>query len=170
MQQGYPPQFTPYTSYPYAAPTPTPNPYQQRLQQMEQAMPHLAQQQPQPMPQGLKGRAVTGVEEARAAQIDFDGSLHVFPDVAGGCIYTKQIGLDGRVIFATYAVQPEAAPAAPVDAQAAIAPLMTRIEALETRLNKHEEAVPDGNQPNADPKPATRLKKPDAAAAIAIPE
>ena len=29
----------------------------------------------------IKGRPVASLEEARAAQIDFDGSLHVFTDI-----------------------------------------------------------------------------------------
>ena len=52
--------------------------------------------QPQmPIQQGLKGRPVSSVEEARAASIDFDGSIFYFPDVANNCIYTKQINMDG---------------------------------------------------------------------------
>jgi hypothetical protein len=37
----------------------------------------------------LKGRPVTSIDEARAASIDFDGSVFYFPDVANKCIYTK---------------------------------------------------------------------------------
>lgn len=54
-----------------------------------------AQIQPQPQVQGLKGRPVSSIDEVRAAQIDFDGSLFIFPDIANKKIYTKQINYDG---------------------------------------------------------------------------
>jgi hypothetical protein len=85
------------------------NSMQQRLSQMEQQFPQFAQpnymnQMPmiQTPTQTLKGRPVTSIDEAKAAQIDFDGSLHVFPDVANGNIYTKQLGMDGLPIFTIY--------------------------------------------------------------------
>ena len=52
----------------------------------------------------LKGRPVASYEEARAAQIDFDGSLHVFTDIGNKKIYTKQINLDGTASIQTYAL------------------------------------------------------------------
>lgn len=51
---------------------------------------------------GLKGRPVSSIEEARAANIDFDGSTFYFPDLATGRIYTKQINMDGTANFAMY--------------------------------------------------------------------
>jgi hypothetical protein len=63
----------------------------------------LATYQPQmPIQQGLKGRPVSSVEEARAASIDFDGSIFYFPDVANNCIYTKQINMDGSASLNVY--------------------------------------------------------------------
>ena len=56
---------------------------------------------PQPQP-GSKGRPVSSVEEARAASIDFDGSIFYFPDVANNCIYTKQINMDGSASINVY--------------------------------------------------------------------
>lgn len=50
----------------------------------------------------LKGRPVSSLEEARAAQIDFDGSLHVFPDLAHNRIYTKAINIDGTASLNMY--------------------------------------------------------------------
>lgn len=55
---------------------------------------------------GLKGRPVSSIDEARAAQIDFDGSLFIFPDIANKRIYTKQIGVDGSVILNMYESKP----------------------------------------------------------------
>lgn len=51
---------------------------------------------------GLKGRPVSSLEEARAAQIDFDGSMFIFPDVANKRIYTKQINMDGTANLSMY--------------------------------------------------------------------
>ena len=51
---------------------------------------------------GLKGRQVASFEEARAAAIDFDGSVFYFPDLANKKIYTKQINLDGTAILNAY--------------------------------------------------------------------
>ena len=50
----------------------------------------------------LKCRPVTSIEEARAAQIDLDGSLWVFTDIGHGKIYTKQICKDGSSAFGVY--------------------------------------------------------------------
>ena len=60
------------------------------------------QQLPQNNGNSLKGRPVTSLEEARAAQIDFDGSVFFFPDIANGKIYTKQINLDGTATLLMY--------------------------------------------------------------------
>ena len=58
-----------------------------QTQQPEQTAPVTAPQQsftaPVLMPQGnyIKGRPVVSIDEARASQIDLDGSLYVFPDL-----------------------------------------------------------------------------------------
>ena len=52
--------------------------------------------------QYLKCRPVSSKEEAKAAQIDLDGSLWVFTDVGNEKIYTKQINPNGTATFATY--------------------------------------------------------------------
>ena len=71
------------------------------------------QQQPRfQMPvMGLKGRPVASLDEARAAAIDFDGSIFFFPDLANKKIYTKQINLDGTMSLNVYemtVIQPKA--------------------------------------------------------------
>ncbi len=53
--------------------------------------------------QFLKCRPVSSKEEARAFQIDLDGSLWVFTDLGNGKIYTKQVNNDGTATFRTYA-------------------------------------------------------------------
>lgn len=54
--------------------------------------------------QFLKCRPVSSKEEARAYQIDLDGSLWVFTDIGSGKIYTKQVNNDGTASFKTYAL------------------------------------------------------------------
>lgn len=61
----------------------------------------------------IKGRPVVSIDEARASQIDLDGSLYVFPDLGNKKIYTKQINMDGTASFNVFelAAPVEAAPA-----------------------------------------------------------
>ena len=95
----------PMAPYPYN--NPAMQSAQQRLQMMEAQYPQMGNSFPQQPPQQpqppaapiLKGRPVSNEEEANAAMIDFDGSLFLFPDRAHGKIYTKQLGLDGNIIF-----------------------------------------------------------------------
>lgn len=62
--------------------------------------PQMVQQQNKPL--GLKGRPVSSLEEARAATVDFDGSISYFPDLASNKIYTKQINVDGTASLKMY--------------------------------------------------------------------
>lgn len=52
--------------------------------------------------QGLKGYPVSSIEEARAAVVDFDGSIFLFPDIINKRIYTKQINMDGTATLNMY--------------------------------------------------------------------
>lgn len=61
----------------------------------------------------LKCRPVSSIEEARAAQIDLDGSLFVFPDVANQKIYTKQINPDGTASLNIYSLSKDVPPTEP---------------------------------------------------------
>lgn len=105
-----------YGQSPYY-PNPVMQSAQQRLQMMEAQYPQFASPSPMPYQQQnpysnagnqnspslmIKGRPVSNEEEANAAMIDFDGSLFIFPDKAHGKIYTKQLGLDGNIIFNRY--------------------------------------------------------------------
>ena len=58
----------------------------------------------------IKGRPVVSIDEARASQIDLDGSLYVFPDLGNKKIYTKQINMDGTATFNVFTLVPEQAP------------------------------------------------------------
>ena len=54
---------------------------------------------------GLKGRPVSGLEEVRAASVDFDGTVSFFPDLANGKIYTKQCNVDGTASLNMYEIK-----------------------------------------------------------------
>lgn len=82
-----------YTSYFYP---------QQQQQQVPQMGGNAAYVLPQTSTSLLKGRPVSSLEEARGAQVDFDGSLFIFPDIANKKIYTKQINLDGTASLRIY--------------------------------------------------------------------
>lgn len=96
----------------YASPMGNPSTMQmQRLAQMEQQYPQFAQQPmgqnftQQQAPIYMKCRAVTSIDEAKAAMIDLDGSLHVFTDIPHRKIYTKQINLDGTASLNIYSLE-----------------------------------------------------------------
>lgn len=77
-------------------------PMDQNAQMSQYGMPN-----PQPSQGFLKGRPVVSIEEARASQIDLDGSLFVFTDIGNKKIYTKQINLDGTASLNTFALVEE---------------------------------------------------------------
>lgn len=54
----------------------------------------------------LKGRPVSSLDEVRAAQVDFDGSIAYFPDMANKRIYTKQIQMDGSSCLRMFEEKP----------------------------------------------------------------
>lgn len=54
----------------------------------------------------LRGRPVSSLEEVRAAAVDFDGIVTYFPDLAHGCIYTKQCNMDGTASLNLYEIKP----------------------------------------------------------------
>lgn len=85
----------PIMNYPYQAQQFVPN--------------YRPQQQPQynwnmqmPMQSLPLVRQVSSIDEVKAAQIDFDGSVFYFPDVANKKIYTKSINMDGTVNINLY--------------------------------------------------------------------
>ena len=76
--------------------------YNPQQQPINAAM--LGYMSPMTPPSTLRGRPVSSLEEARASQIDFDGSLFIFPDMANKKIYTKQINLDGTATLNVYSL------------------------------------------------------------------
>ena len=152
----------------------------QRLAQMEQQYPQFAQQPigqnftQQQAPVYIKCRAVTSIDEATAAMIDLDGSLHVFTDIPHRKIYTKQINLDGTASLNIYSLD-ELAPPTQSGATVPISPkestvsesiftqtinsLQSRISALE---DKFEQRGDINVQSNANVQPRKRSKPNDA--------
>ncbi len=112
------------------------NPYMGAVPQMQQRLNTLQgyQQQQGYQPQMgancpyIKGRLVTGVEEARAAQIDLDGSSTFFPSLAEGRIYEKSIDLNGVPVFRVYELAKQG------KRTDVMADLQKRVERLEQRL------------------------------------
>lgn len=144
-------------------PNPAMQTAQQRLQMMEAQYPQFANppvgypqannpyQQTQPAAAiPIKGRPVSNEEEANAAMIDFDGSLFVFPDKAHNRIYTKQLGLDGNIVFNRYVLEavgdtPSAAPVTDTatytkqeDFEKAIKEIQERLNSIERRINNRD--------------------------------
>ena len=136
----YSPYRPPYNGYPQVQGN-----YQQTYPQ------RYPQQQMQiPVNNIVKGRVVTGIEEARAAQVDLDGTPSYFPSLGEGKIYVKYIGMDGLPVFQTFIVeQPK--------------PQMPGIslESLAQRVQNIENAIQNMNggaghvQPNGDDANAT---------------
>jgi hypothetical protein len=132
-------QNSPYYQYPY-------NQQYQRLAQMEQ-------QQVQPQYNAvsaqsyLKGRPVVSIEEARASQIDLDGSLFVFTDIGNKKIYTKQINLDGTATLNTYSLVENVAPSESYVTK-------TELESAITALREEMEKGKEKNESTGD------IKKP----------
>ena len=140
--------------------------YQNRLRQMQAQYPQPPIQPPQMygnvQPSGLKGRIVMGIDEARAAQVDLDGTAHYFDCPSEATIYKKSIDLNGMPVFETYRrVSPQAQP----KQSDVIATLQTRVEQLEKRLegmyvNVQSNAVNsnDAGKPESDGNDATAVR------------
>ena len=104
----------------------------------------------------LKGRPVSSIEEVRAAQIDFDGSLFVFPDIANKCIYTKQISATGAAILNKYNLQEEAQPTFPTyvtkeEFENSITQLKNAIETKDALIAQLQAQINQGQQPQPQP-------------------
>lgn len=104
---------------------------QDRLNQMEQAY-----QVPT-----VRGRIVTSIEEARAAQIPLDGTPSFFPSPAEKRVYEKSIGLDGMPIFKMYVLAEAKQP----NLEARIAELEKAVS--EIRREKDESNADDRTTP-----------------------
>ena len=126
------------------------NPYYQNQYQMPQY-----QARDWPM---LKGRPVTSIDEVRAPQVDFDGSVSYFPDTAHNTIYTKQINLDGTASIHTYTlVEDKQEKAMSYVTHQEFAPVVSDIKGLMSDISElkslingvgKNDPVPNANQTN----------------------
>ena len=107
---------------------------------------YAPRQVPYEMPQQnlLKGRFVSSIDEVRAAQVDFDGSIFIFPDMANKKIYTKQIDLNGNAKLEEYDW-------VPIEKTAAVGDFVTKQEFEET-MAKVKEAISQTAQPQPQSK------------------
>lgn len=140
-----------YQQYPYNTPQ------QQRLMQMEQQ-----QQQQVQMPQQmsnqnyLKGRPVVSIEEARAAQIDLDGSLFVFTDIGNKKIQTKQINLDGTATLNTYSLVDNVVPS---ESYVTKSELNEAIEAIKKEWEEKKGVISDNAKQQSGSVKTTAVKQ-----------
>lgn len=101
--------------------------------------------------QFLKCRPVSSKQEARAFQIDLDGSLWVFTDVGNEKIYTKQINNDGTASFKTYRLTQDEIPASDSEyvtksefqqvVQALTAAIQSKNNQVSTQPNKQQPEI-----------------------------
>lgn len=119
------------------------NPYAPNIQGYPQRMQTYQQAQ---IPTNIMGRLVTGIDEARAAQVALDGTPSYFPSMGEGKIYVKYIGMDGLPVFQTFVVE----------AQKQQATIGITLESLAQRVQCIENAIQNLNggvnnvQPNAN--------------------
>ena len=111
---------------------------------------YAPRQVPYEMPQQnlQKGRLVSSVDEVRAAQVDFDGSIFIFPDMANKKIYTKQIDLNGNVKLEEYDW-------VPIEKTSAVGDFVTKQEFEET-MAKVKEAISQAIQPQVTKQPQSK--------------
>ena len=127
------------------------NGYPQVQGNYPQAFPQRYPQQQMQMPVNnvVKGRVVTGIEEARAAQVDLDGTPSYFPSLGEGKIYVKYIGMDGLPVFQTIIVE-QPKPQMPGISLESLAQRVQNIENAIQNMNGGAVNVqPNGNDANA---------------------
>ena len=127
------------------------NPYPQIQANYPQTFPQRYPQQQIQMPVNniVKGRVVTGIEEARAAQVDLDGTPSYFPSLGEGKIYVKYIGMDGLPVFQTFIVEQQK-PQMPGISLESLAQRVQNIENAIQNMNGGAVNVqPNGNDANA---------------------
>ena len=125
------------------------NPYPQIQANYPQTYPQRYPQQQMPVNNIVKGRVVTGIEEARAAQVELDGTPSYFPSLGEGKIYVKYIGMDGLPVFQTFIVeQPK-----PQMQGISLESLAQRVQNIENEIQNMNGGAgnvqPNGNDANA---------------------
>ena len=142
-------QQTPYM-YGYGMPSYQRMMQPQQTEQAPTATPQQSYSTPIVMPQAnyIKGRPVVSIDEARASQIDLDGSLYVFPDLGNKKIYTKQINMDGTASFNVFELSAPAEPAP--------APVYVTKDELDSILAQFKESLTQVKK--EEPAPARNVK------------
>lgn len=130
------------------------NPYRNPIPNYPQHFPIYPQNQVQAQAQmpmnntNIMGRLVTGIEEARAAQVNLDGTPSYFPSMGEGKIYVKYIGMDGLPVFQTFVVERQAVQPQTMSLEA----LAQRVQNLENTLagmkGGNNNVQPDANAGN----------------------
>ena len=135
----YNPYRPPYNGYPQVQGN-YPQTYPQRYPQQQMQI---------PVNNIVKGRVVTGIEEARAAQVELDGTPSYFPSLGEGKIYVKYIGMDGLPVFQTFIVE-QPKPQMPGISLESLAQRVQNIENAIQNMNGGAVNVqPNGNDANA---------------------
>ena len=134
------------------------NPYRQAYHLCPQIQANYPQTYPQRYPQQqiqmplnniVKGRVVTGIDEARAAKVDLDGTPKYVPSLGEGKIYVKYIGMDGLPVFQTFIVE-QPKPQMPGISLESLAQRVQNIENAIQNMNGGAVNVqPNGNDANA---------------------
>lgn len=119
------------------------NPYSPNIQGYPQRMQTYQQAQ---IPTNIMGRLVTGIDEARAAQVALDGTPSYFPSMGEGKIYVKYIGMDGLPVFQTFVVEAQKQQAAP---GITLESLAQRVQCIENAIQNLNGGV-NNVQPNAN--------------------
>ena len=119
------------------------NPYAPNIQGYPQRMQTYPQAQ---IPTNIMGRLVTGIDEARAAQVALDGTPSYFPSMGEGKIYVKYIGMDGLPVFQTFVVEAQKQQAAP---GITLESLAQRVQCIENAIQNLNGGV-NNVQPNAN--------------------
>ena len=126
------------------------NMYRPNMPTYPQRYPTYPQVQAQmPVNNIVSGRIVSGIEEARAAQIALDVTPSYFPSLGEGKIYVKYIGMDGSPVFQTFVVeQPK-----PQMQGISLESLVQRVQNIENAIQNMKgdagNVQPNGNDANA---------------------
>lgn len=92
--------------------------------------------------QQLKGRIVTSIDEARASQIDLDGSPSFFPSPSENKIYVKYLNLDGVPEFVVYTLDKRVNTNSRADELNRLESRIARLESLYNKEVNINESVP----------------------------
>ena len=106
---------------------------QMSVNNLQTPMPNVVQQ---PV---IKGRYASSLDEVRAAQIDFDGSMTYFVCPAINTIYAKSIDMNGNSLIEAYVLDKGEAKNNPLDDK--LNDLDSRIKVLEELITAPSQAV-----------------------------